>query len=62
MRNEDEGAGALAELTVSLYYMFSVNVTMASIAAALVLQLTFYCVAMRSQTMHQENFWLPRDA
>ena len=51
-----EPAGALAGLTVSFYYMFSTDITMASIAAAtLVLQLTFYCVAMRSQTMHQAN-------
>jgi ATP-binding cassette subfamily B protein len=51
-----EPVGALAGLTVSLYYMFSVNITMASIAAVtLALQLTFYCVAMRSQTMHQAN-------
>jgi ATP-binding cassette subfamily B protein len=53
-----EPAGALAGLTVSLYYMFSTDITMASIAAAaLALQLTFYCVAMRSQTMHQANLW-----
>lgn len=51
-----EPAGALAGLIVSLYYMFSVDVAMASIAAtALALQLAFYCVAMRSQTMHQAN-------
>jgi len=46
-------AGALAGMAVSLYYLYSVDIRMAGIAAAvLALMLISYCVAMRSQTKH----------